>query len=719
MAALETDEVLDLKDIDLKDDDRLLTVTINRKGGKIGWVRDCETLMIESTTKGGAADVAGIKAKMRILSINNTVVLNDEDCTKEVEKAGDTFTVTLEKDDGDSDFVLDKAFIEKAKSMTLSEQVAYDSEIMKGVDLFMNNEYAKAEKLFESHSQDPVGAVAWGTIAFLRALMSFAPRDMKEARRRLNRACNVASQIHPPQGIKNSLKSLIGQSKPLLNYQLRCKIAATEAMLLKSILLLTEDSIMSFMRAGIGLRRGYLEIESLSKQTKVDKSLLKTIPPGTFPAGLPKTLDLEAVKKQCEGGDKLLGFWPIEIFHTYDYNTIAGLQFGLGSINCCLSYMPQRILQLLSLFGFMCNRESGFKNLETALAGKGIRSAISGLFLTIFHGVLPSFSSVLSVPSLPTANSLSVQLLSYYPDSSVYLWVAGRVRRLGRDVHAAIDMFQKAIDLGRKDEFIQLTHISFYELAWCHCFELEWEKAIPLFEILFKESEWSKSFNCFAIGCCHDQLNNKKDAQKYYELCLTHLGRKFGGRTISVEQFIDRKVTMWKEDGYKNTLMPGVELMMMFNAFTQMRSEKLQTVISDTQSFLAKNDDLLPEQRNIIRLILANAEKETGNWKTSRSLYLQLIDECPVKKWKKRYKQETYILPYTYYELACLEHTDPGGSNSASYLKEAEKFRDFNFEMPLSLRMHLTHTLISKSDKEREKAKPKEQSKSKWSFFGK
>ena len=719
MAALETDEIINLNDVNIQDDDRLITVTVVKKGGKIGWVRDCDTMMIESTTKGGAADSAGIKSKMRIISINNTIVMNDDDCSKVLEKTGDTFTVTLEKDDGDDDFVLDKAFIEKARTMTLAEQVAYDAEVMKGIDLFMNNEYAKAEQFFESHSQDPVGAVAWSTIAFLRAIMSFAPKDMKEARRRLNRACNVASQIYPPQGIKSSLKNLLGHSKPLSNYQLRCRIASTEATLLKSILLLTEDSVLSFMRAGIGLRRGYLDLESLSKQIKVDKTLSKSLPADAFPAGLPTTLDLSEVRERCNSDSGILGFWPVEIYHTYDYNTIGGLQFGLGSINCCLSYMPQRILQLLSLFGFMCNREAGFRNLEIALSGRGIRSAISGLFLTMFHGVLPSFSSILSAPSLPTATLLSNQLLSYYPDSSVYLWVAGRVKRLGRDVPAAINLFKRAIDLGRKEEFIQLTHISFYELAWCYCFDLDWEKAIPYFEVLFKESEWSKTFNCFAIGCCYDQMQNKTEAKKYYELCLTHLGRKFGGRTISVEQFIERKVKMWKKTDFENTIMPGVELMMMFNAFTQMKTEKLKVILTDAQCLLDTSSDISVEQQNIIKLILANAHKETGGWQAARTIYQQLTDECSVKKWKKFYKEETYILPYTYYEQSCLEHTDPDGSKANSLLKESAKFRDFNFEMPLSLRLHLTQSLISKNDKAREKLKPKEPSKSKWSFFGK
>ena len=701
------------------DDERVLKVTVTKIDGRIGWTRDCDTMMVDAVEKGGAAERAGIKPKMRIIVCNGQMVSSDEEFTQVMATIPDdepTFTLVLDLEEQLEDqatVALDPAVIAQARATTLREQVESDAELMRGIELFMTNHYSDAESLFAKRAAvDPLASLAHATIAFLRAGMSFAQRDMKEARRRITRTLSIANQIAPPKSATASLKSLVYKAKPPTNAELRCRVIATEAQLLRSILLLTEDSVLSHMRAGIGLRRGYVDIESLSKQ--VDGALAKATLPAGHPEGLPEGM---AAPEAGEG----LGEWGKSAYHLYDYNTIGGLQFGLGAINCALSCVPEKVLALLSLFGYMCNRELGFKNLNTALEGGGTRSAVAGLFLTMFHGVLPSFSSVLAKVSIPKAVSLVDTMLGQYPTSAIYLWVAGRVSRLQRHTQEAIAHFNKAIELGRKEEFPQLTHAAFYELAWCHCFELDWEPAIPCFKLLYEESEWSKSFNAYAVAVCYAELGKSAEAKEWYQASQRHLGRKFGGRTISVEQFVERRVTfLEKESGgtFEGAQMPGIEFIMLFNAFSQMGEAQISAVCNMVQGRLeeikAGSVRVLHEEHVLVLdLIVANANKELGRPDEARKHYKYLSEQYPPKKWKKLLQHETWVVPYAAFEHACLAYSEGDVASTTELLSLADSFKDYNFEIPLALRVHLTKDLLRDEKTKQAPAKKK----SRWNPF--
>ena len=694
------------------DDERVLKVTVTKLNGKVGWTRDCDTLMIDAVEKDSAADRAGIKPKMRIISLNGAMVTNDEDYSREQAKIPsniDHFTLVLDLEElleDQATEVLDEAIIRRAQNLTLEEQVAEDQKIMVGIDLFMNNDYAAAEKLFEERAGvDPLAAEAHATIAFLRAAMSFSQKDMKEARRRIRRCISIATQVGTPldakggvAGVASSIKGIFKQPKSISNCEARCQIIVIEANLLKSILLLSEDSVISHVRAGLGLRRGYVAAEALAKL--IDSSLKKGEKKGVVdttghPKGLPKGAEIP------KDGSKF-GEWGESAFHYFDYNTVGGVQLNLGAINCALSSMPARVLALLSMFGYMCDREAGFSHLKTVLAGGGTRAAVGGLFLTIHFGVLPSFSSVLAKDALPEAEALVQTMLGQYPNSAIYLWVAGRVSRLKRHVTEAEGKFLKAIELGRKAEFPQLTHISYYEMAWCHCFDLNWEKAVPCFELLYEESEWSKSFNAYSIACCYVELKKSKEAKIWFTKAESNLGRKFGGRTISVEQYIERKIAFFKGGDFTSMHFPGVELMMLFNAFGQMGPAFLSMVkdnVANRRDAIREGKATAgsPDHVVALRLIEANCYKEVKEIETARKMYVDIEAECPTKKWKKILPQESWVLPYAYYEHGCLEFEAGNITLANELLSKSNSFKDFNFEMPLALRIHITKELMTRT----------------------
>ncbi|KAJ9461931.1 hypothetical protein DIPPA_29149 [Diplonema papillatum] len=708
-------------------DDRLLKVTVQKKKGKIGWVRDVATLRVDEVAPGGAAEQAGVKPGMKIVEVNGEMVESDEDCTRALAAAADNFTLVLdtaEMYDENYKVTLSKEAIERARAMTLEEQVLADERTTNGVDLFMKNEYLAAEKIFEESAEtDPLAGGAWTLVAVLRALMSFEEKDMKEARRRISLAQQVSSQIAPAEGVASSVKNLLGlgsaSKPPITNSQLRAKVTHTDVSILRAMLYLTEDSVFSWLRASLGLRKGYADVESLAKQVShAVKQYVKSgkkLAPGQSPgAGKPPN----AACAPREGDQP--GQWGSEVYDLFEYNTIAGIHFGLGAINLSLSAMPQKVLTLLSMFGFMCDRDIGYENLTYAYLSDGARSVPAAAVLLVYRGILPSFASALIPSSLPEAEKLVETLLSMHKDFAVYLWAAGRVSRLKRDLASAVSYLEASLTNGNKIEFPQLAHLSYYELAWTHCFALDWEKAVRYFKMLHAESTWSKIFYAYCVGVCHHELGSDEEAKVWLLRTAEVSGKRFGGKTISVEQYIARKVSVWTRAGFAKESMglPGIELIMHFNAFCQMPMDNLRTVLDTVQTQLnhrqAKYNDSyfrsqpeakLPYEAEMVvcmELMRANCLRELGKVDEARKTYCTIEERHPNKAWKKQFSEETWALPFAQYDhaLLCLSEGEPDAA--VKHLQAAEKYKDFNFEMPLALRIHLTRDHIGHKKKEQE-----------------
>lgn len=95
-------------------------------------------------------------------------------------------------------------------------------------------------------------------------------------------------------------------------------------------------------------------------------------------------------------------------------------------------------------------------------------------------------------------------------------------------------------------------------MGWCWFFKLEYTKALPFFARLEAENSWSKGFYIYMQGVVAMEEGKWDEALKLCEkvaalLCCSGFNnlvcaqvnpvcqRKYGGKTISIEQFVLRR----------------------------------------------------------------------------------------------------------------------------------------------------------------------------------
>ena len=144
---------------------------------------------------------------------------------------------------------------------------------------------------------------------------------------------------------------------------------------------------------------------------------------------------------------------------------------------------------------------------------------------------------------IEVASKLLDHTLARFPDGGLFLFIKGRLERLRRDLRASVACFMRSADM--QTEFVQLQHLCYYELGWSHFFLGEYGESLKYFGVLSVESEWSKAFYGYMKALCLLELGDVAQAQQLLLSLPDLVKRSFGGKTLSVEQFVVRKVTQY------------------------------------------------------------------------------------------------------------------------------------------------------------------------------
>lgn len=666
---------------------------------------------------------------------------------------------------------LDDAVLQRCRAATADDILKVDTDVViKGMNMFFFNNFAEAEELFgRNYREDPLCASALGTLGTIRAMLSMEPDDINSACKCLVYASQFGKKVIPPRSTIANVTSAIGNwwysRKPekLSPSEFRANVVMGEAELLRANLLLMEDTFSGYLKAGLALRRAYGIYDYLQKY---------------------------------------IGHYPTD--HGADANSLNGMHFGLGAIHVVTSILPPKILAILKALGYMHDREKGFVHLHTCLRSRTLRSPIASLFLLAFHGLLPAFAALTTDINVPIAEEVIKETLAVYPKSVIHLWLAGRVQRLKKDVSGSINIFSDCVahSASLQSSLPQLKHFALYDLAQSYLAKGLWENARSCFEVLERESVWSKKFYAYAQGCCLDMLKKHDDAVVCYLRSVTQPSIKLGGKTISVDQFVKRRTEqMFRMQktltGYAPgspklpkltasinlTKVPGIELAMLFNMFTQSESADLETMLNlttdarkaaadaagiplaaagdiasgadagavspasdvvsaadtglspaspaspaspsspdtttiddDEETFTSGQvdeelpietytDDQIEQLRHeevlVLTLMRATLLRELGRFDEAREEYHSV--EKPFRLKSKKPEFETWVVPYGYYEHAVMLYRagDEAGCVDMIENKLKKKFSgvDFNFEMQLSFRLHLTNDLLKNKKK--------------------
>ncbi|KAF9150048.1 tetratricopeptide repeat domain 39A [Linnemannia schmuckeri] len=612
----------------------------------------------------------------------------DEDATLMRQLEEELKNTSMDDDDGVSSSSSTASIASakvQANMLSAREQELADQGMLDGVQIFFENQFVEAQRIFATQDQvNPVYALGSGALAFMKACMTFNESDIATATKLLQHAealCDAQIQAAPKKtvplmtsvsklvssgwsyfGYKDTNKSKSNNHagahppplpKHMTNGEIRARVIRAESLLLTSLILLLQESIMSYLKAGLNLRKGYKSYENV-------------------------WLELKSM------GD--------EVNTLVDNNTLGGIHFGLGTINIVLAMMPAKILRIISSFGYTGDKAFGFDLVSKAISGKGIRSPLGSLMFLAYYTILAGFApSVLGETNIPIADKILKDALRDYRESAFFLYFEGRNSRLKGNIKESTDAFELASSKATIEWGSELQRLCDYELGLNCAISLQWTDAIVYFERLAKENYWSKAFFLYFKAASFEAAGHKKDALAIYQSIPGLVNRKFGGRTILVEQYVTRKVKLFEQNGFEETNLPALEILLIWNAFASMTPQDLQTSLTQVDAQISKNRGSTGlDSLAVLKTIKGAILHQLGRHKEGAECLTWVMD-LPAGK----ITEEKWVVPFACWEAGVgswMEDKDLQGdrrwTRAKGFWDKAMGFSGYEFEFRLSVRIH-------------------------------
>ncbi|KAG0250315.1 tetratricopeptide repeat domain 39A [Mortierella polycephala] len=522
------------------------------------------------------------------------------------------------------------------------------------------------------------------------ACMTFNESDIQEAIRILHHAetlCNAQIHAAPKKSVPlmTSVSKMVSsgwsyfgykdasKSKPnspagtpppplpkyMTNGEIRARVVRAESQLLTSLILLLQESMMSYLKAGLNIRKGYKSYENV-------------------------WAELQSM------GD--------EVNTLVDNNTRGGIQFGLGTINIVLASLPTKILRIISSFGYIGDKALGFDLVSKCIAGKGIRSPLGSLMFLSYYTILAGFApSVLGETNIPVADKILKDALQDYKESAFFLYFKGRNCRLKSMIKESTAAFELASSKATVEWGSELQRLCDYELGLNCAILLQWSESIKYFDRLAQENYWSKAFFLYFKAAALEECGQKQEALSTYQLIPGLVNRKFGGRTILVEQYVSRKVRLFEQNGFENTNLPALEILLIWNAYSSMTQESLRTCLAQVDNQISKNRGVTGLDSLAVLKTIKGAILHQLHQHKEGAECLTWVQDLPAGK----IAEEKWVVPFACWEAGVgswmEDHAlagDQRWARAKAFWDKAMGYSGYEFEFRLSIRIHAAMTRI-------------------------
>ncbi|CEP12855.1 hypothetical protein [Parasitella parasitica] len=542
------------------------------------------------------------------------------------------------------------------------EQEEADEPVRKGMKYLFDNKFLKAKALFQKkNNSDPLYALGLGAMTFIKAMMTYNEDDIQLAMDTLTISYNIAKiQIDhaavkkpykstwssylstmvssnqtglpncpPVETIKSDDTSYSNEGPQFLpNGVLRANVVKAESCLLMGMLQMTQESVVGYLKCGLNLRKAY----------------------GCY------TIVWQEYKRMGQEYTKYM-----------DRDTVSAIQFGIGTVHLLVSSLPPKILKIFSSLGFKSDKQLGFALLKLCLEGRGIRSPLASLVLLTYFSILSSFAPQLYAGELmePAVECL-INAQKSHPSSCFFLFYAARISRIARNLPLSTQSFTFAVDSSQGEwAHAAMSQMGNYEIGFNFALQLDWVSAEVYFEKLSQEKYyWSPAFCQYFIGACRGMLGKRTDSiLAFAEVPQLVKDQK---KKSYIDIYVKEKVEFFQKSGYQDMdfCLPGLELLLVWNAFDQMQNNALEAcllIVQNTLELIYEREkleynirlhELVPatnppdyyDQRAILLLIKASILNALKRHNDSIAHLNWIIDH------KIQLKSETWIIPFTYWE---------------------------------------------------------------------
>ncbi|GJN90607.1 hypothetical protein Rhopal_003619-T1 [Rhodotorula paludigena] len=423
------------------------------------------------------------------------------------------------------------------------------SVIWKAMHLFMSSRMIEAEDICLSACDHRLYySVGYSLIQAIKSLATFEPEDLEAAIQCCRDSIHIANLSRKKDlGILERVGSIAKGSasvhsiKSMTLVQRHAELVFAECTLLKAVLgIIYSGDFLSFLKEALNMRNAYAIYRTLAKY-------------------------IEQTDAEYTAGEE---------DPAIDQDFRSGVRLGNGMISLILSLLPSTVLKIMDVFGFTGDRDwalatlmkaggwtAGVKDSSLDPEQEGIRRPICDMVLLMHHLVIANYLPVGGV-DIPTAANILHYELDRYPGGIFFLYFAGRLHSTETLLEDAIKSFRSAIQAQR--EYIQLGHICYWDLGLVSLAQASWMKGYECFNILDKESNWSKAIYAYAKATTQYEEGLEVDKVNSTMAQVPDLMQRIAGKSIPLEKFVARRARKFVAQGNRLAL-PGIELAYVLN----------------------------------------------------------------------------------------------------------------------------------------------------------
>ncbi|XP_018591256.1 tetratricopeptide repeat protein 39B-like [Scleropages formosus] len=545
--------------------------------------------------------------------------------------------------------------IPEASQMDLKTAI---QECCMALSLFLNNRFCDALDLLRPWAKKSMyHALGYSSILVMQAGLTFAHKDIQTAMEALRESLETCQGFRKKNTVVETISNLVYRqgAENFTEEEMHAEICYAETLMQKAALSFVEDeSMISFLKAGIKIRTSYL-------MYKECQNLLNT------------SQDLTAS----------------ETFNHFK----GGINMGIGSFNLMLSLLPSRVLRLLEFIGFSGNREVGLSQLRQGATNQSLRSILSALTLLMYNTYVTVILGT-GEGNLVEAEALLQPYLEKFPNGCIILFYVARIGVLKGNFEMAQAKFLQCIAI--QQEWRQVHHLCYWELMWIHCFQQQWMEAYRYADLLSKESKWSQATYVFQKAAILSMLP-EEEVQKTGE-DVTDLFRqvdslrlRMAGKSIPTEKFAARKARRYCSPTPVKLVIPALEMMYVWNGFTIVgkRAELTESLLSTIEKAEEKlreyhsPTEYCTDDQCLVQLLKGLCLKHLGRHLQAELCFTQVISS------EKRIKYDHYLVPFSLYELGLLYKMQGDIPKAITFIENAKQdYKKYSMESRLHFRIH-------------------------------
>lgn len=626
-----------------------------------------------------------------------------------------------------------------------------------GIALFLNNKQEEAESVFAKGKGNVHIAASHCFAQFMNALMTFEEdrvQDAVDAFHEMEKMC--AHDVGWLTSVRNHVFSSTDSQS--LAHKLEEQIILADCQVGSALLtFLIQRDKSAFVRGGWALRKAwkiyqhtYSQILNLYRRTFGNS---QNVPGSEFPLWqvLPRDNTLADLQSPTEwsvpstastpstSSNGLRGFLssslrtPFSLLSSAFGSTqpednippsvvarlMAGVSFGYGIFQLCVSYVPPPLLRFIHFLGFEGDRKAALSALNFTRQSNDFRAPLATLALLWYHTILcPFFASSANGEKVKKRLDVAEDLLSdstEFRESALFLYFEGRINRIKCNTSEALRCYEKAVK-GNPQREVQL--LCLHEVGMCHLIQLDYDKAHSCFYTVMNQSRWSNNLYAYMVAITAGSAGKLEDAMGLIEEMNSSISEPKSDDT-GLEILIWRRVTLVSKAikkfpadvnssdfcvyGTTYFQLMVLEFLYMYNFLPSCSDEHLEAILD-----VCLSCNYAAEPMAGLRFLIAgsvwglNEDRENAI-----SSYRQCLSarNFSCSDGVTPDTHDKHITVYALYELGILLMDSPNGFEEGKEMltKAQNDFKDYDNESAFSVKINHALRLSKRKSEERDR----------------